>query len=318
MNARLADRYRVGRTFLVGDAAHIHPPTGGQGLNTSVQDAYNIGWKLAAVLSGAQDRLLDTYERERRPVAEAVLGLSTRLLEAQKKGGMRRGREVHQLDVGYPDFPLSTEIPERCHGVRAGNRAPDAPRRVRQVSRRACSNCSRDPTGRSFLMNGVTWSRHARASTSIDTLRAIGSSPVTRVLAAVMLCLFLAYGMYTSQLPMFLGERFTWNGHTLGTRELSYLIAADGMINIFVQLLLLRWLDRFFSERGMIVLIFALVGTGFICAGLASTIPALPSQCCASARAMLLQNPPTLRPSPTMFLRTDKESSSEPDRRSVL
>ncbi|WP_028003380.1 FAD-dependent oxidoreductase [Sinorhizobium meliloti] len=127
MNARLADRYRVGRTFLVGDAAHIHPPTGGQGLNTSVQDAYNIGWKLAAVLSGAQDRLLDTYERERRPIAEAVLGLSTRLLEAQKQGGMRRGREVHQLDVGYPDSPLSTELPERSDGVRAGNRAPDAP-----------------------------------------------------------------------------------------------------------------------------------------------------------------------------------------------
>ncbi|WP_234843419.1 MFS transporter [Sinorhizobium meliloti] len=107
------------------------------------------------------------------------------------------------------------------------------------------------------------------------SLRAIGSSPVIRVLAAVMLCHFLAYGMYTSQLPMFLGERFTWNGHAFGTRELSYLIAADGMINIFVQLLLLRWLDRFFSERGMIVLIFVLVGTGFLCAGLASTIPAL-------------------------------------------
>ena len=50
MNARLADRYRVGRVFLAGDAAHIHPPTGGQGLNTSVQDSYNLGWKLAAVL----------------------------------------------------------------------------------------------------------------------------------------------------------------------------------------------------------------------------------------------------------------------------
>ncbi len=53
MNARLADRYRDGRVFLAGDAAHIHPPTGGQGLNTSVQDAYNLGWKLAAVLAGA-------------------------------------------------------------------------------------------------------------------------------------------------------------------------------------------------------------------------------------------------------------------------
>ena len=66
MNARIADRYRVGRAFLVGDAAHIHPPTGGQGLNTSVQDAYNLGWKIAAVLRGAPDTLLDTYEEERR------------------------------------------------------------------------------------------------------------------------------------------------------------------------------------------------------------------------------------------------------------
>ena len=126
MNARLADRYRIGRTFLVGDAAHIHPPTGGQGLNTSVQDAYNLGWKLAAVLSGAPDSLLDTYEKERRPVAEAVLGLSTRLLDAQRQGGMRRGREVNQLDIGYPDSPLSKELSGGSR-LPPGDRAPDAP-----------------------------------------------------------------------------------------------------------------------------------------------------------------------------------------------
>ncbi len=127
MNARLAERYRADRVFLVGDAAHVHPPTGGQGLNTSVQDAYNLGWKLAAVLRGAGDDLLDSYEAERRPVAEAVLGLSTRLLDEQKRGSMRRGREVHQLDIGYPDSPLSEGLPERKEGLRAGNRAPDAP-----------------------------------------------------------------------------------------------------------------------------------------------------------------------------------------------
>ena len=85
MNARLADRYRVGRVFLVGDAAHIHPPTGGQGLNTSVQDAYNLGWKLAAAAAGAPDALLDSYEEERRPVAAAMLGLATKLLDALQK-----------------------------------------------------------------------------------------------------------------------------------------------------------------------------------------------------------------------------------------
>jgi 2-polyprenyl-6-methoxyphenol hydroxylase-like FAD-dependent oxidoreductase len=127
MNARLADRFRVGRVFLAGDAAHTHPPTGGQGLNTSVQDAYNLGWKLAAVLAGAPDDLLDTYEAERRPVAAAMLQLSTALLDAARRGGeMRRGREVRQLDLAYPDSPLSFAQPARPHGVQPGDRAPDA------------------------------------------------------------------------------------------------------------------------------------------------------------------------------------------------
>jgi 2-polyprenyl-6-methoxyphenol hydroxylase-like FAD-dependent oxidoreductase len=127
MNARLADRYRVGRAFLTGDAAHIHPPTGGQGLNTSVQDAYNLGWKLAAVLDGAPDALLDTYEEERRPIAAQMLGLATKLLDAAKRGSMRRGREVHQLDIGYLESSLAMEKPERQGGILAGDRAPDAP-----------------------------------------------------------------------------------------------------------------------------------------------------------------------------------------------
>ncbi|MER6142445.1 rifampin monooxygenase [Streptomyces sparsogenes] len=71
---RLAERYRVGRVLLAGDAAHIHPPTGGQGLNLGVQDAFNLGWKLAAQIRGwAPETLLDTYEAERHPVAEDVL-----------------------------------------------------------------------------------------------------------------------------------------------------------------------------------------------------------------------------------------------------
>jgi 2-polyprenyl-6-methoxyphenol hydroxylase-like FAD-dependent oxidoreductase len=127
MNARLADRYRVGRVFLVGDAAHTHPPTGGQGLNTSVQDAYNLGWKLAAVTLGAPDALLDSYEEERRPAAAAMLGLATKLLDALKRGEMRRGREVQQLEIGYLESALVLEKPERRGGLLAGDRAPDAP-----------------------------------------------------------------------------------------------------------------------------------------------------------------------------------------------
>src|SRR6185437_11631975 len=80
---RMVNRFRAGRVFLAGDAADVHPPTGGQGLNTGVQDAYNLGWKLAHVLGGGPDSLLDTYEAERLPVAAAVLGLSKRLYQTR-------------------------------------------------------------------------------------------------------------------------------------------------------------------------------------------------------------------------------------------
>jgi hypothetical protein len=70
---RLAKHYRIGRNFLAGDAAHIHAPMGGQGLNVGIQDAMNLGWKLASVVHGtAPEALLDTYERERRPVGESL------------------------------------------------------------------------------------------------------------------------------------------------------------------------------------------------------------------------------------------------------
>lgn len=75
INERLAARYRVGRCFLAGDAAHIHSPAGGQGMNTGIQDAVNLGWKLAYVLQRAGDPelLLDSYEAERRPIAREVI-----------------------------------------------------------------------------------------------------------------------------------------------------------------------------------------------------------------------------------------------------
>jgi 3-(3-hydroxy-phenyl)propionate hydroxylase len=71
---RQAECYRAGRVLLAGDAAHVHPPQGGQGLNIGVQDAVNLGWKLAQVVSGTSpDSLLDTYHAERHPVAARVL-----------------------------------------------------------------------------------------------------------------------------------------------------------------------------------------------------------------------------------------------------
>jgi len=78
VNVRMVERYRKDRVFLAGDAAHVHSPAGGQGMNTGIQDAYNLGWKLAAVIRGADTSLLDTYDEERRPVAQAVLEDSTK------------------------------------------------------------------------------------------------------------------------------------------------------------------------------------------------------------------------------------------------
>ncbi|MGW0313471.1 FAD-dependent monooxygenase [Streptomyces flavidovirens] len=84
----VAREYRRDRVLLVGDAAHVMPPSGGLGANTGVQDAHNLAWKLAAVLDGsAGDGLLDSYEAERRPVAELTCALSTRLQEERTGGG---------------------------------------------------------------------------------------------------------------------------------------------------------------------------------------------------------------------------------------
>ncbi|MEV6255434.1 FAD-dependent monooxygenase [Nocardia sp. NPDC051911] len=121
-NIRLAQRFRDGRAFLAGDAAHAHPPTGGQGMNTGIQDAYNLGWKLAAALAG-DDTLLDSYEAERRTVAAKVLGLSSELLDKLVDGdedAMERGAETQQLDISYRD-------PAERGWFAVGDRAPDAP-----------------------------------------------------------------------------------------------------------------------------------------------------------------------------------------------
>jgi len=121
---RMVDRYRVGRVLLAGDSAHVHPPSGGQGLNTGIQDAYNLGWKLAHVLRGAPEALLDSYEQERLPIAASVLGLSKRLAQ---KPTTRRGVDTQQLDLHYRGSPLAVDDGEASGPVRAGDRAPDAP-----------------------------------------------------------------------------------------------------------------------------------------------------------------------------------------------
>lgn len=132
IHCRIVPQYRVGRVFLAGDAAHIHSPAGGQGMNMGIQDAYNLAWKLALVARGAaRDALLDSYEAERRPVAEETLrftdvgtrgfqtaislkspltmGIRNNLMSFVTSLGFvkeRAGRRVSQIEIAYPKSPI--------------------------------------------------------------------------------------------------------------------------------------------------------------------------------------------------------------------
>ncbi|MEU6347634.1 FAD-dependent monooxygenase [Streptomyces sp. NPDC046977] len=150
---RQSPRYRVGRVFLVGDAAHVHSPAGGMGMNTSIQDAANLGWKLAAVLrDGAPETLLDTYEAERHPVGRRVLRMSGALLRGvlTTPRALRGVRDVAARTVlRLP--PVASRLARAMSGIDiaygapagadplTGRRAPDIPltdgRRLYEVLR---------------------------------------------------------------------------------------------------------------------------------------------------------------------------------------
>ncbi len=136
LSRRLAARFRVGRVFLVGDSAHLFPDLGGQGMNTGIQDAWNLAWKLALVLQGhCPSTLLDTYEAERRPVAAQVLERTDQAFRARTetpdwdevlgpRQAMQRWAQLQTSYRGRPGFeqhgPGLTDLP-----VQAGDRAPD-------------------------------------------------------------------------------------------------------------------------------------------------------------------------------------------------
>jgi pentachlorophenol monooxygenase len=127
---RIVDSYGTGRVFVAGDAAHIHPPTGAQGMNTGIQDAHNLAWKLALTVQGvAAPTLLASYDAERRLVGEEVVGRTVR--HAQQGIGAGESdpdyvlRREAQLLIDYADSPIVAAA-EGVDAPRAGQRAPDA------------------------------------------------------------------------------------------------------------------------------------------------------------------------------------------------
>jgi 2-polyprenyl-6-methoxyphenol hydroxylase-like FAD-dependent oxidoreductase len=153
LHHRHAARYRSGRVFLAGDAAHIHSPAGAQGMNTGIQDAVNLGWKLALVTRGlAPDTLLDSYDAERRPVGAFVLRFTDRAFTAAisanplirlartqvaprllpvalrfRAGRAAAFRTVSQLDIRYRRSPAVQRTGRRARrGPQPGDRLPDA------------------------------------------------------------------------------------------------------------------------------------------------------------------------------------------------
>jgi 2-polyprenyl-6-methoxyphenol hydroxylase-like FAD-dependent oxidoreductase/heme-degrading monooxygenase HmoA len=128
----IVDRYRVGRVFVAGDAAHLHPPAGGQGMNTGIQDAWNLGWKLALAVRGLAARgLLDSYEAERRPAGKAIVDRAVAIAftdEMDMEDEKAQFLLEMQMTMNYAGSPLVGQMTDRAQfagGPEPGHRAPD-------------------------------------------------------------------------------------------------------------------------------------------------------------------------------------------------
>jgi hypothetical protein len=147
INERMVANYRAGRVFLAGDAAHVHSPAGGQGMNTGMQDAFNLAWKLALVCRGicSAEPLLGSYSKERGKIGELVLRNAGRITSlAILRGEVKQSIRNHvasllfglppvrsavadsfsEISIEYPDSPLNARGPHSHGGPEPGERAP--------------------------------------------------------------------------------------------------------------------------------------------------------------------------------------------------
>ncbi|MDD7920203.1 FAD-dependent oxidoreductase [Actinomycetospora callitridis] len=203
VNQRVVDHYRRGRVVLAGDAAHVHTPAGGLGMNTGIQDAYSLGWRLALALTGGDDRVVDDYERERRPIAEGLLtstgglqrlyGIRDRRVQRARDatlrtlldlGPLRRAffLRAAQLDITYA---TARRWPWQ-RGVGVGDRVPDGPVRRRPDGRPTwLHEHLRGPRPALVLLHGAPPTRDDRTALDGPATRAAGLGvPVLRVITA--------------------------------------------------------------------------------------------------------------------------------------
>ena len=230
ISQRLVARLRTGRVFLAGDAAHIHSPVGGQGMNTGIQDAANLAWKLALVVAGRADpKLLESYHAERHPVAQAVLrgtdlltqvatahspavqSLQTVIAPALTSLPLVRARlreNISQIAVRYPASPTFAEDTHSVQfrsGPGPGDRAPDGSLAMASGERTSLFDLLRFP-GHTLLLLGARGRDDARVFGQITEavqrdfagLVAVHQIPPTspntallRRYAAASLCLYL-------------------------------------------------------------------------------------------------------------------------------
>jgi 2-polyprenyl-6-methoxyphenol hydroxylase-like FAD-dependent oxidoreductase len=191
LHLRSATRYQAGHVFLAGDAAHVHSPAGAQGMNTGIQDATNLAWKLALVSQGAATaELLDTYQPERAPVGRRVLRLTDRAFTvatstnplvrlartqlprlaplALRLAPARAAafRTLSQLAIGYRHSPAATNGPNAPRrGPHAGDRLPDAP--LVRDGRPTSLHAATATPGYHLLLCGPTTGWPAQATTTL-------------------------------------------------------------------------------------------------------------------------------------------------------
>ncbi|MCX4767666.1 FAD-dependent monooxygenase [Streptomyces sp. NBC_01275] len=192
---RIVDRYADGRVFVAGDAAHIHPPTGAQGMNTGIQDACNLAWKLALVVRGeAGPALLASYDAERRPVGEEVVGRTVRHavhgMETDPDDARTLMLREAQLLVGYRGGPLAPPGPHHgpADAPQAGDRAPDCPGLTAPVSAYPLRllDVLRDRPGHVVLLYATDLAELALAAETTGALMPAGRPPSAPVPAPAL------------------------------------------------------------------------------------------------------------------------------------